>query len=291
MQRGPSPSFDDYARYVELGQRHRPCELAVVTVVLDAAPTLPRTLRSLRRQGIALRHVVVDGGSTDGSLEIVRASLGPGDLLISEPDQGISDAMNKGLAAANSAYVAILHSDDWVSDGQLALAVSAIRAGGAPFVFGDVQFYRGDAPLYRERGQAGYVAELGARMSCVPHPSMLVSRAAFEVVGLYRTDLRLAMDYEWLLRASRAGLVGAYVEGLLAHMTHDGVSNRRFGRTLAEVAGIAIAYGRPWPLARAEQLFRTGKTALARRIEALDPHLHLRLKRMVNPKILRGASG
>ena len=93
------------------------------------------------------------------------------------------------------------------------MALAAISSTGAPFVFGDVEFHRDGAPLYRERGQAGYAAGLGAKMSCVPHPSMLVSRAAFEQVGLYRTDLKLAMDYEWLLRASRAGLVGSHVGG------------------------------------------------------------------------------
>jgi glycosyltransferase involved in cell wall biosynthesis len=265
--------------------------LAVVTVVLNAAATLPRTLESLQRQGTRLRHVVVDGGSADGSLEIARAAQGPDDILISEPDGGISDAMNKGLAAANSRYVAVLHSDDWLSDGQLALALAAITADPAPFVFGDVEFHRDGGSLYRERGQAGYVTGLGAKMSCVPHPSMLVARGAFEAVGLYRTDLKLAMDYEWLLRAARAGLAGRHVEGVLAHMTHDGASNTLYRRTLAEVAAIAIAYGRPWPLARAEQLSRTVKTSVARRVETLDPRLHLRLKRLVNPKILPDPSG
>ena len=70
-----------------------------------------------------------------------------------------------------------------------------------------------------------------------------------------------------------------------------GASNTLYRRTLAEVAAIAVAYGRPWPLARAEQLLRTVKTGGARRIEALDPRLHLRLKRLVNPKILPDPSG
>ena len=290
MQRRPPPSFHDYARYVELGQSLAACELAVVTVVLNAAPTLPRTLQSLKRQRTDLRHVVVDGGSTDGSLAIVRSGLSPDDLLISEADGGISDAMNKGLAAANSRHVAVLHSDDWLSDGQLQLALSIIRSTGAPFVFGDVEFHRHGAFLYRERGQADYTNVLAAKMSCVPHPSMLVSKAAFEAVGLYRTDLKLAMDYEWLLRAARQGVVGSHVEGLLAHMTHDGASNTLYRRTIAEVAEIAIAYGRPWPLARAEQALRTVKTSVARRVESVDPRLHLRLKRLINPKILQDPS-
>ena len=204
---------------------------------------------------------------------------------------GICDAITKGRAAATGRHLAILHSDDWLSDGQLALALSAMRSSGAPFVFGDVEFHRHGGSLYRERGQADYTAVLAAKMSCVPHPSMLISRHTFEAVGLYRTDLKLAMDYEWLLRASRQGVVGRHVDGLLAHMTHDGASNTLYRRTLAEVAAIAIAYGRPWPLARAEQGFRTLKTSVGRYVESFDPRLHLRVKRLINPKILWDPAG
>ena len=285
MDRAPAPTLRDYAAYEALGRSRAPCELAAVTVARNAATTIARTQRSVHAQGPQVRHVVVDGGSTDATLAVLRPDLRAHDILISEPDRGISDAMNKGIAACNAAFVAVIHSDDWLSDSQLALALAHVHATGADFVFGDVDFYKAGRLAHRDRGDPDYAAKVANRMPSVLHPSILFSRQAFERVGLYRTDLKLAMDYEWLLRATSAGLRGAYSPAIIANMTHDGASNTRYPQTMAEVADVAIRYGRPRLRARAEQAMRTAKIFAGRRVERLSPAVFLAVRRRINPQI------
>jgi len=91
-------------------------QVTVVTVVLNGALTIEDTLRSVRGQrDIRVEHIVVDGGSTDGTLDIVRRSQYKPDLLISEPDMGVYDAMNSGIAVAKGEYLGFLNADDFLA--------------------------------------------------------------------------------------------------------------------------------------------------------------------------------
>ncbi len=261
---------------------------SVITVTFRSIRTVARTIDSVHRQSPTVEHVFVDGGSDDGTRELIRARMRPGDVLIAEPDNGISDAMNKGIARARGPYVAILHSDDWFSDDQLAQGIRTLegpigrRAG---FAFGDVDFYKNDTFWYRERGDPDYARKVARRMPSVPHPSILYRRECLEKVGPFATDLRLAMDYEWLLRSVRMDVRGIYSAGILACMTHEGVSNRRFAATLREVRDVVVANGRPRPLAEAERLARFCKTTLARSLAERAPGLHMAVRRAINPQL------
>lgn len=260
----------------------------VVTVTFRSIRTVGRTIDSVQRQTVPLEHVFVDGGSDDGTRDLIRARMRPHDVLIAEPDQGISDAMNKGVARARGRYVAILHSDDWFDGQQLDAAVRALEADDArdaDFVFGDVDFYKDDVFWYRERGDPDYASKVFRRMPSVPHPSILYRRDVFDRVGLFSTDLKLAMDYEWLLRSVRAGARGRYDGAIRACMTHDGVSNRRFAATLNEVRDIVVRHGRPRLVAEAERIGRFCKTSLGRSLAERAPALHLAARRLVNPQV------
>src|SRR3712207_1791708 len=96
-----------------------PVSFSIVTPCLNAEATIGQTLRSVAAQGVdALEHVVVDGGSTDGTLDILRAAGGPV-LSVSEPDRGLSDAMNKGVAMARNDVIGWLNADDVYLPGAL----------------------------------------------------------------------------------------------------------------------------------------------------------------------------
>ena len=114
---------------------------------------------------------------------------------------------------------------------------------------------------------------------------MLISRRAFEQVGLYDPRYKLAMDYEWLLRAERLGVKATLVEGVVADMNHDGLSNNLFAKTLAEVARVVEAYGRPRPLAQAERYGRLVKTHISIRAQHGAPWLHTMLRSLVNRQV------
>lgn len=290
------PTFDDYAplRARVLGDRpsRRGARVSLITVCRNAEATVGRTLSSVRRQDLpGLEHVVVDGASTDGTAAAIRDGLRPGDVFVSEPDRGISDAMNKGLALASGAVVQFVHADDWLSDGQVARALEALEATGADYVYGDLIFYKGGVPDFAYKGDPGYARSIARRMPALNHPTVLCRRDAFERVGLFDLRYRCAMDYEWFLRLHRAGGRGAYAPGVVGHMNHDGVSNTAFRRTMTEVRDIAVRHGRSRPLAAAEARFRILKMTLGRLCAGRARGLYDALRARLNPSYAALPSG
>lgn len=269
----PAPTLQDYAALSERRRRTGAIEsprgrvqVSLITVVFNACCTLAKTIDSVQSQRFeSFEHVIVDGGSTDGSQELVRAKLRPHDYWVSERDRGISDAFNKGVALATGRYIQFINADDWLSPDQVAVAVAGLEASRADFVFGDLIFYRSGRPEFRFAGNADYRASIHKRMPALNHPTVLARREAFERIGLFDLRYRCAMDYDWFLRLHLAGGQGRHVPGLVGHMNHDGASNLNYARTYREVEAIAVAHGRDPRLARLERIGRMTKTAVARR--------------------------
>jgi GT2 family glycosyltransferase len=258
--------------------------VSIVTVALNAARTLERTIASVQAQSFAsLEHVVVDGGSTDGTLDIIRRMARPQDYWISEKDRGISDAFNKGVALTHGRHILILNADDWLSPDQIAQSVGALNRSGADFVFGDLIFYEGDRPLFRYGGDPGYARVIRRRWPSVGHPTLLASRSCFEQIGLFDPAYRNAMDYDWLLRLHCAGRRGVHCPDVTGHMTHDGVSNLQFARTIEEVRRIVVAHGRNPFVAALEAGFRRVKTSIAQPVKRRGEPLHRLMRQAINP--------
>jgi glycosyltransferase involved in cell wall biosynthesis len=283
------PFLDGYAAYKERRDREQPAPpgeqplVSVVTVMLNAADTVERTIRSVHTQSFSdIEHVLVDGGSTDSTLDIVRKLVRPQDCLITEADQGISDAFNKGIALARGRFINILNADDWMSQDQIERAMRALIDGGHDFVFGDVTFYDGDQPIFRSVGDARYQRVIRRRMPTIGHPSMLAARSCFERIGLFDPAYQRAMDYDWLLRLHLAGGCGDYRPEIVGHMTHAGVSNREFRETIDEVRRVAIAHGRSPLVAGAEAHLRRMKTAASLPIKQHARPLYHLVRGLIN---------
>jgi glycosyltransferase involved in cell wall biosynthesis len=218
--------------------------VSVVTVVWNAAATLPRTIASVREQrsAVPLEYIVVDGGSTDGTLAIIDSD--DVDLWISEHDAGIYDAMNKGLALAQGDIVVLINADDWLLPG--ALAAVCGRFAEHPecsVVYGDVILDgAGDRPSVRFRPPARLAARDWHSIP-VPHAATMVRRALYERLGLFRSDLRLAGDYELLLRAYTAGERFEYLPRPLAAVGRGGRSDTQRKRYQSETRRTIAAYG------------------------------------------------
>jgi glycosyltransferase len=275
--------YDSYATKRGAPRGDRP-HVSIVTIVLNTARTLERTIASVQAQSFAsVEHVLVDGGSTDGSLDIIRRMARPQDYWISERDRGISDAFNKGVALTYGRHVLILNADDWLSPDQIAQSVAALEKANADFVFGDLVFYEGDRPLFRYGGDPGYAKVIRRRWPSVGHPTLLASRDCFERIGLFDPIYKNAMDYDWLLRLHCAGARGVYCPEVTGHMTHDGVSNLQFARTIDEVRRIVIAHGRNPLVAGLEAGFRRAKTQIAQPIKRRGEPLYRLVRRTINP--------
>jgi glycosyltransferase involved in cell wall biosynthesis len=286
-----APRLDDYRAVNERrfasgvaasGSTRRP-RVTLITVALNACRTLERTIASIQAQTFAdLEHVVVDGGSDDGTIELLRSKLRPQDYWISEPDLGISDGFNKGVALAAGDLIQFVNADDWLSPDQVEVAVRGLDATGADFVFGDVIFYRKGQPDFRYLGEPNYAKAIRRRMPALNHATALVRRAAFERIGLFDLRYRCAMDYDWFLRLHLAGGRGVYLPDLVGHMNHDGVSNAAYLRTSREVEAIAVAHGRNRHLARLESAARMLKTSVGRQFKGPARPLYRLIRSQIN---------
>jgi glycosyltransferase involved in cell wall biosynthesis len=247
--------------------------LSVVTTVRNGEKTLGRTIDSVRAQKLpGLEYIVVDAGSTDGTLDIVRASADVVTHWQSEPDSGISDGFNKGIILARGKYVTLLNADDWLSPGQLAHGVETLERTCADFVFGDLIYHDAESrALYRMRGEEDYACRIGHVMPALNHPSVIVLRTAYERFGLFDVNLKLAMDYELLLRFHRAGCRGVYDPRILGHMSLEGASDAQSRKALAEVRAIAIRHGGWPPREWLRFVFRIAKGEVRRLLEKILP--------------------
>lgn len=185
-------------------------KLSIVTAVLNRARSIERALASVRDQNYAnIEHVVVDGGSTDGTLEILERSEGI--RWISEPDEGLADAMNKGIAMATGDWIGWLNSDDYY----LPAAFDAVA--GAVQSHPDARWITGRCRIIDEKDQATrpaitayknwllrhYSFRLYLTQNFVSCPSTFVRKDAYEAVGPLDPRYRISMDYDVFLRIAR----------------------------------------------------------------------------------------
>ena len=258
---------------------------SVITVSYNSAGTIGKTIESVAGQTYPnVEYIVVDGGSRDGTVDLLRQLDAHIDVWISESDNGISDAFNKGISLASGEYVAIVNSDDWLEPDHLRIAVEELRRTNADFVFGDLMLHaRGGQRVNLFVGEPSYASRIVHYMPYLNHPTVVCRSAVFDKVGLFDTALRTAMDYDWLLRLHRAGGKGFYSARMLGHMTLEGESDRNFHSALSEMRDISIRHGYPKAFAWGRFGYRLIKGNFRRRLQELLPATRYeRLRKLIN---------
>jgi glycosyltransferase involved in cell wall biosynthesis len=223
--------------------------ISIVTVCYNAATTLERTIQAVLAQTYpGLEYIVIDGGSTDGTLDIIRKYQTRIAFWRSERDEGIADAFNKGLSHASGTYIGFVNADDWPEPDNAAIAVEILEAHpAAAFVYGDLIIHRQGVAVYRHNGSPDYRSGFGLSMGKLNHPTLICRREMFDRVGLFDTSYRVAMDFDWLSRLHRAGFFGIYDSRIQGHMETGGASVRLMLRGLVETRDAALATGQPGP--------------------------------------------
>jgi len=210
--------------------------ISVVTAVYNRASTIAEALHSsLSQQYPAVERVVIDGGSADGTVEVVRALGERIDTFISEADHGIYDALNKGVDVATGDVVGFLHADDLFNDDTVLSRVAAAMADpSVSAVYGDLVYVSKDRPEQVVRDwRAGEYSPAKLRRGWMPpHPTLYVRRSVFDSVGAFDTSLRIAADYDWMLRLLLAGHRVAYIPHVQVRMRTGGASNRSLGNIM-----------------------------------------------------------
>ena len=177
----------------------------IVTPSLNCGDCLPRNLASVQSQGLSpdqIEHWVIDGGSTDGTLEILKrhATI----HYISEKDRGLSDAVNKGIQRAAGQWIIWLNADDELAPGALTAFKDAISKFPQAYIFCGAQKvfrYDGSLETITEGWDYNLRDLLGMRTSII-QASTFVHRSVYDKAGLLNVDCRYAMDYEWTVRAA-----------------------------------------------------------------------------------------
>ena len=262
--------------------------VTVITVAFNSAETISRTIDSITAQTYPrVEYIVVDGGSVDGTVEVLRSREPDIDLWLSERDRGISDAFNKGIALATGEFISLVNSDDWMDPDHLARAVACLQETGADFAFGNLMVHgAGDAPQYVIDGDPHYARRIRHSMPALSHPSVVCRREVYERHGLFDREFRIAMDYEWLLRGYKSGVRGHYVPEITSHMGGGGVSDLSGHIGLREVRDVSIRHGYSAALAWARFWVRVSRLRARLLMErwTLSRTLAQRLRRLIHPR-------
>ena len=207
--------------------------ISIITATFNSAKTLKDTIQSVLRQtNKDFEYLIIDGGSTDETIDIVKSYESEfSDRLkwVSEKDQGIYDAMNKGIKMASGDVVGILNSDDYfTSDDILQTVDNAFKSHEIDAIYGDIHFIRDGNPQKCIRYYSSRMFRpFWLRFGFMPaHPSFYCKREVFEKAGLYSLDYKIGADYEMMVRLfKKYRIMSQYINKDFVTMRTGGASN------------------------------------------------------------------
>jgi len=228
--------------------------VSIVTVVKNGAAYLEEGMKSVLSQSWPnLEYIIIDGGSTDGTLDIIRKHDDRLAYWLSEPDHGIFDAMNKGIALAGGDLIGLLNADDWYEPGAIEMAATAFLEKGTPGI------YYGDKHLVQV--DMGRIYEMPSSLALwrgmgVCHQAMFVHRNVYQRLGGYDTRYRLAADFDFLVRARRQGVTCIPLKRFIVNFRDTGASAQSLGEGNREISAILKeSFGVLSPVYIANRLF------------------------------------
>ncbi|MBO6497566.1 MAG: glycosyltransferase [Roseivirga sp.] len=205
-------------------------KVSIVTVVYNGASFIKSAIKSVLSQDYSdIEYIVIDGASTDGTMDIINQYKDQISHIISEPDQGIYDAMNKGVSLATGDVIGILNSDDFYSTNTvISDIVEKMTAEGVDSVYGNLVYvdptnkevvkrYWQSGRFTRKRFLYGWMP---------PHPTFFVRAEVYKKYGMFNLSLKSAADYEFMLRVLYKEKISTfYINKLITTMRDGGTSN------------------------------------------------------------------
>jgi glycosyltransferase involved in cell wall biosynthesis len=199
--------------------------VSVITVVFNGAAHVEQTIRAVAEQTYSpIEHIVIDGGSSDRTLDIIERSNTIG-YWLSEPDSGLYDAMNKGIALVTDpeSYILFANADDHLHSADAVERAMALSSG-EDLVYGRMLLTDGKASDLA--GRPVTLDDLATETLC--HPATFVRRRVFDSVGKFDTSYRIAADYDHIVRAFAFPVTTRFVDVVVATMRMGGISEDRF---------------------------------------------------------------
>ena len=207
-------------------------KVSIITTTYNSAATIRDTLESVKAQDYPdIEHIIVDGRSKDGTMQIV-ASYSHVAQSVSEEDQGLYDAINKGIRMSTGDVVGILNSDDFFPEKDvISSIVQAFEKEKVDAVYGDIAFVKPDnlRKIVRYYSSKKFHTGKFAQGYMPAHPSFYAKRSCFQQLGLYQLDYKIAADFELLMRfLMNKNVKTTYIEKVIVYMRTGGVSNKNF---------------------------------------------------------------
>lgn len=216
-------------------------KISIITVVYNGESYLEQTILSVLAQSYGnIEYIIIDGGSTDGTVELIKKYEDKIDYWVSESDKGIYDAMNKGIQRATGHYIGLINADDWYEHDALATVVEAFNTSNADIIYGGMQIL--------EEQQGSFVKHATENLSnlkkgmLINHPTVFAKRALYETYGLFDTNFKIASDWDMMLRWWLNGAKFMSVQKVLANFRMGGISSLCLKKNFKEKHDIRKKY-------------------------------------------------
>ena len=229
-------------------------KFSIITATMNSSGTIGSALESLAAQTASdIEHIIVDGVSSDDTLNICRANAVSNQVISSEPDTGIYDALNKGIDKASGDIIGFLHSDDvFASSRVLEIVSQAFEETGADLVYGDLRYVSSeDLNQTRRRWVSGRFTRSSLFFGWMPpHPTVFMKRQLIKDER-FDASFRISGDYDQLSRILRRDVKVTYIPECLVKMRLGGESNKSIGKLWLKVCedyAVTKRYSHFWPV-------------------------------------------
>ncbi len=205
-------------------------KVSIITICYNAADTIEETIQSLIAQDYTdIEYLIIDGASTDESMGIIEKFHDHIDILVSEKDNGIYDAMNKGIARCSGELIGILNADDTYAHNQvISRIVESINLADSDTIYADLNYVSFDNPakIVRHWRSGDFRPGLFLKGWMPPHPTFFVKRHLYDQFGSFNTNFQISADYELMLRMLyKHGVSTTYLPEVIVNMKTGGASN------------------------------------------------------------------
>ena len=228
--------------YVKRASQDKPL-ITIVTVVYNGVKYLENTILSIVNQTYNnIEYIIIDGASTDGTVDIIKSYGDKISKFVSEPDEGLYDAMNKGVGLADGEYIAFINADDYYVDGELGKVIEELYEKKPDVLYADLDYIDNERRVKRCWRPGRFRAENLSDLWIPPHPTTFMTRELFTSAGGFNLRFRLAADYDLMLRVLSTSKKVHYLDTVLVKMRLGGVSNISWSNIYKQNLEIARSY-------------------------------------------------
>ena len=215
-------------------------KISIITVCYNSSKTILDTINSVNNQSYKnIEHVFIDGLSSDNTLELIKLNSKKKKVIISEQDNGLYDAINKGVSIASGDVIGLLHSDDLFSSVDIISdLVEKIQSDNLDAVYGDLQYVdkKNINKIIRHWKSTEFNPKLLLKGWMAPHPTLYLKKEVYKQVGEYNISYKISADYDFMLRMFKNNnFKFGYLPKVLIKMRVGGVSNRSFKNIIIKI--------------------------------------------------------